>query len=91
MIAKAAGVQVQAAACPFGAYDRHVLSALRYHRYAQVFTSDRRPARQGEWLQPRYSVLRDDTARTVRDNILAPRPPRERLRRAAAARVKAWR
>jgi len=91
VIAEAAGVGVQAAACPFGAYDRRTLSALRRYGYAQVFTSDRRRARPGSWLQPRYSVLRDDTVRTVRDNILAPRPLQERLRRTAATRVKAWR
>jgi peptidoglycan/xylan/chitin deacetylase (PgdA/CDA1 family) len=91
VIAEAAGIPVEAAACPFGAYDRHTLSALRYHGYARVFTSDRRRAQLGSWLQPRYSVLHDDTARTVRDNVLAPRPFKERLRGAAAARVKAWR
>lgn len=91
VIAEAAGIPVQAAACPFGAYDRRTLSALRHHGYAQVFTSDRRRARLGSWLQPRYSVLHDDTAHTVRDNVLVPRPFQERLRGAAVARVKAWR
>jgi peptidoglycan/xylan/chitin deacetylase (PgdA/CDA1 family) len=91
VIADAAGTQVRTAACPFGAYDRHVLAALHNHGYTQVFTSDRRRARLGSWLQPRYSVLHGDTARSVRDNILASRPYQERLRRTAAARVKAWR
>jgi len=91
MIAEAAGAAVLTAACPFGAYDRRVLTTLRGQGYAQVFTSDRRRARAGGWLQPRYSVRRDDTPRSVRDDILAPRPARERMRGAAAARVKAWR
>ena len=34
---------------------------LRRHGYAQVFTSDRRRARAGAWLQPRYSIKRGDT------------------------------
>ena len=29
--------------------------------YPQVFTSDRRRAQHGDWLQPRYSVRRNDT------------------------------
>jgi peptidoglycan/xylan/chitin deacetylase (PgdA/CDA1 family) len=91
VIAEAAGVQVQSVACPFGAYDRNVLSALRRCGYTQVFTSDRRRARPGSWLQPRYSVVGNDTARTVKDNILAPRPYRERLRRTVAGYMKAWR
>ena len=44
------------AACPFGDYDRGALSALRAQGYSTVFTSDRRRARRGAWLQPRYSV-----------------------------------
>ena len=61
MIAEAAGEPVTSAACPFGAYDRQVLAALRRHGYSQVFTSDRRRARLGDWLQPRYSIRRNDT------------------------------
>jgi peptidoglycan/xylan/chitin deacetylase (PgdA/CDA1 family) len=91
MIAEAAGEPVTSAACPFGAYDRRVLTALRRHGYSRVFTSDRRRARRGDWLQPRYSVRRDDTVSTVREDILAPRPLPERLRGEAAGRVKAWR
>jgi len=91
LIGSAAQAPVRAAACPFGSYDRRVLGALRRHRYEQVFTSDRRRARTGAWLQPRYSILRSDTLNSIRENILAPRPLAERVRCAAAARVKAWR
>lgn len=91
LIGTAAQAPVAAAACPFGSYDRTVLSALRRHGYTQVFTSDRRRARAGAWLQPRYSIKQGDTAGSVRADILAPRPVTERLRCAAAARVKAWR
>jgi peptidoglycan/xylan/chitin deacetylase (PgdA/CDA1 family) len=91
MIAEVSGEPVTSVACPFGEYDRQVLAELRRHGYAQIFTSDRRRARRGDWLQPRYSIRRDDTISSVRQNILASRPWRERLRGAAAGRVKAWR
>lgn len=91
MIAEASGEPVTSVACPFGAYDRHVLAHLRGHGYDQVFTSDRRRARRGDWVQPRYSIHRHDTIGSIRQDILAPRPLRERLRGAAAGRVKAWR
>jgi peptidoglycan/xylan/chitin deacetylase (PgdA/CDA1 family) len=91
LIGFASQAPVRAAACPFGSYDRRTLSALRRHGYEQVFTSDRRRARAGAWLQPRYSILRSDTLGNIRENILAPRPAAERVRCAAAARVKAWR
>jgi peptidoglycan/xylan/chitin deacetylase (PgdA/CDA1 family) len=91
VIAKAAGKPVTGAACPFGAYDRRVLAALRRHGYSRVFTSDRRRARRGDWLQPRYSIRRNDTVSTVREEILSPRPLREQLRGEVVGRVKAWR
>lgn len=91
LIGSAAQAPVRAAACPFGSYDRRALGALRRHGYEQVFTSDRRQARVGAWLQPRYSLLRTDTLSSIQENILAPRPMAERVRSAAAARVKAWR
>ena len=91
MIAEAAGQPVTSAACPFGAYDRRVLAALRRHGYSRVYTSDRRRAHRGDWLQPRYSIRHDDTVDTIRENILAPRPLRERLRGEVASRAKAWR
>jgi peptidoglycan/xylan/chitin deacetylase (PgdA/CDA1 family) len=90
-IAEAAGVDVTAAACPFGSYDRRVLRALRECGYQRVFTSDRRRAQAGAWLQPRYAVRRRDNIQTIRESILEPRPLYERARRAASARVKAWR
>jgi peptidoglycan/xylan/chitin deacetylase (PgdA/CDA1 family) len=91
IIAKAAGADVTTAACPFGLYDRTVLSRLRRHGYRHVFTSDRRRAEPGGWLQARYSIVAGDSMQSVRSGILAPRPFRERARNAAAGRVKAWR
>jgi hypothetical protein len=56
-----------------------------------VFTSDRRRAGAGNWLQPRYSVRQGDTMASIREEILTPRPLRERLRGTAAGLAKAWR
>jgi peptidoglycan/xylan/chitin deacetylase (PgdA/CDA1 family) len=72
-IADVVGRSVETAACPFGAYDRKVLQALRATGYRTVFTSDARPAHSGDWLQPRYSVEADDTPESVRARMLAPR------------------
>lgn len=91
ILATAAGSAIDAAACPFGDYDRGVLRALRAHGYTAVFTSDRRRAVPGAWLQSRYSVRYDDTLPTVRVGVLADPSPAERARGVAAARLKAWR
>jgi peptidoglycan/xylan/chitin deacetylase (PgdA/CDA1 family) len=91
IISKAAGKSVTTAACPFGAYDRRVLGALHRCGYTKVFTSDRRRARTGAWLQPRFGITCDDTLQSVRSNILAPQPMHDRARRAVAVQLKAWR
>jgi peptidoglycan/xylan/chitin deacetylase (PgdA/CDA1 family) len=59
------GTPIREASCPFGAYDRRVLRALRERRYERVFTSDRLPADDGAWFQPRYTVHSDDDAPAV--------------------------
>jgi peptidoglycan/xylan/chitin deacetylase (PgdA/CDA1 family) len=60
-IADVAGVPIREAACPFGSYDRRVLSALRRHGFRLVYTVDGGHAKRGAWLQPRYTIRRDDT------------------------------
>jgi peptidoglycan/xylan/chitin deacetylase (PgdA/CDA1 family) len=85
------GAEVNAAACPMGRYDRRVLTALRALGYRRVFTSDRRPARRNAWLQPRYSVVRDDTATSIRDLVLNRPPLPRRIRSAAASLIKGLR
>ncbi|GIF13745.1 polysaccharide deacetylase family protein [Actinoplanes teichomyceticus] len=82
---------VTRAACPLGRYDRSTLVALRRLGYTTVFTSDRRPAVAGRWLQPRFSVYRDDTPETVRAAVERSRRVPVRLRNAAAGAVKRWR
>ncbi len=71
MLATAAGADVDFAACPLGQYDRQLLGHLRRLGYRRVFTSDRRSARRDAWLQPRYSVRRDDTPESLGAEALA--------------------
>jgi peptidoglycan/xylan/chitin deacetylase (PgdA/CDA1 family) len=88
MIEEAAGRQVTEAACPFGAYDRRVLRALRRSGYRHVFTSDEGTARASDWLQSRTSL---DERRALHP-ILAPAlSPTAALRRQAKLAVKRWR
>jgi peptidoglycan/xylan/chitin deacetylase (PgdA/CDA1 family) len=91
ILSAAAGAEIDTVACPFGAYDRSALTALRGQRYRTVFTSDRRRARAGAWLQPRYTVRRGDTVQTVRDQVLAAPSAALRVRGVLAGGLKAWR
>ena len=69
-LAAAVGAAVDTAACPLGRYDRELLGRMRRLGYTRVFSSDRRRARAGDWLQPRYSVRRDDTLESLRAEAL---------------------
>jgi peptidoglycan/xylan/chitin deacetylase (PgdA/CDA1 family) len=69
-IAEVVGTPVDTAACPLGRYDRELIGRMRKLGYTRVFTSDRRRARSGDWLQPRYSVRRDDTVASLRTEAL---------------------
>jgi len=81
------GAPVTEAACPFGAYDRRVLGALRRSGYRRVFTSDRGAARPGDWLQARTTIHAGDDGRTVRGALAA----RDSLARRAKLAAKRWR
>jgi peptidoglycan/xylan/chitin deacetylase (PgdA/CDA1 family) len=74
IIARDAGTSVDTAACPLGSYDRRILKRLRRLGYTRVFTSDRSVAHPSAWLQPRYSIRRDDSLNDVRDLVEQPRP-----------------
>jgi peptidoglycan/xylan/chitin deacetylase (PgdA/CDA1 family) len=91
VIAEATGRPVDRAACPFGAYDRRVLSRLRALGYERVYTSDRRRCAEGDWLQPRFSVRAGDTAASVRAEITASHDLGRRVRDTAVGAVKRWR
>ena len=85
-----AGVEISTAACPFGAYDRRVLQALKTMGFQHVFTSDRGWTRSDAWLQPRESIS-STSAKADIDRIL--RPPRlpATAVRAARSTAKSWR
>jgi peptidoglycan/xylan/chitin deacetylase (PgdA/CDA1 family) len=77
VIAKATGQPVRQLACPFGSYDRRVLSTIRRHGFTRVYTVDGGHARSDAWLQPRYTVRAADTpadierrARAARGSII---------------------
>ena len=85
------GRPVTGAALPLGRYDRVLLAQLRALGYTEVSTSDRRWAREGAWLQPRFSVRDGDTADTVRKVFLGRQSPVRRTERALVGTVKRWR
>jgi peptidoglycan/xylan/chitin deacetylase (PgdA/CDA1 family) len=80
IIADVAGAPIREAACPFGSYDRRVLGALRRHGFTRVYTVDRGRARYGAWLQPRYTVRKDDTPADLERLAYPPRTSRVGLR-----------
>ena len=88
VIAATAGSGIDEAAIPFGRYDRRLLSELRRLGYHAVHTSDRRIARSGSWVQPRFSVRASDTAETVRADVLAAERQPHRAALAAKGVVK---
>lgn len=88
VLAEATGRPVTEAACPLGRYDREVLGELRHLGYRTVHTSDRRRARTGQWLQPRYSVHASDTPASVARDVLRRPGPLTATRGAAVGLVK---
>jgi peptidoglycan/xylan/chitin deacetylase (PgdA/CDA1 family) len=60
-IEKICGKIVDLAACPFGSYDRRVLSALRSTGYRAVYTSDGGESRDHQWLRYRTTIQRSFT------------------------------
>ena len=82
---------VTEAALPRGQYDRGTLGALRRLGYTAVHTSDRRLATAGAWLQPRFSVTRDDTPQTLVQAALVPPPAHRRAALEAKGLLKRWR
>jgi peptidoglycan/xylan/chitin deacetylase (PgdA/CDA1 family) len=64
-ISEVTGRSIKRAAVPLGQYDKQTLRMLREHRFTEVNTSDRRVARSGDWLQPRFSVRAEETAESL--------------------------
>ncbi len=74
LLREAAGQEVRQAACPFGAYDRRVLGALRQRGFARVYTVDEGDADPEAWLQSRYTIRADDTPERISALARDPRP-----------------
>jgi peptidoglycan/xylan/chitin deacetylase (PgdA/CDA1 family) len=82
---------VTEAACPFGAYDRHVLRTLRTLGYERVYTSDRGTARADHFLQARNSVGPTDGPDLLERIESLHSAPHKALGRHAKLAVKRWR
>jgi peptidoglycan/xylan/chitin deacetylase (PgdA/CDA1 family) len=80
--------RVDEAALPLGRYDRSTLRQLRDVGYRHVFTSDRRAASEGAWLQPRFSVHAGDAPAAFREAVSAARRPAARAVASAKGLVK---
>ncbi len=86
-----AGGPVTRAACPFGSYDRRVLSTLRRSGYQHVYTSDRGLARTSRFVQARNTVGAGDGS-DVLARITGPEARADRaLGRRAKSILKRWR
>jgi peptidoglycan/xylan/chitin deacetylase (PgdA/CDA1 family) len=59
------GTAIVHAACPFGSYNRRVISALKGFGYKGIYTSDGGLAAAKAWLRPRSSVQRDWNQTTI--------------------------
>jgi peptidoglycan/xylan/chitin deacetylase (PgdA/CDA1 family) len=90
-IAGEVGRPVDQAALPMGLYDRRLLADLRRLGYAVVHTSERMTGLEGAWLQPRFSVLADDTVTSVERSALADPPRARRAWLVAKSRLKGLR
>jgi peptidoglycan/xylan/chitin deacetylase (PgdA/CDA1 family) len=80
------------AAFPQGMYDRAVLTELRNHDFLRTYSVDEGWSHSKSWLRTRYSVIRDDTADSIRalldsPNLTAGRWPVRPIKQA----VKRWR
>lgn len=63
------GKPVTEAACPFGAYDRRALHALKRSGIQRVYTSDRAIPDPNSWIIPRYTIRRSDSENYVEEVV----------------------
>lgn len=87
VLAEASGGPVHEAALPLGRYDRQLITRLKEHNYAAVYSSDRFRANPDSWLQARYRVRADDARESIREVILR-RPGLNDARNVLASAVK---
>ncbi|MEA2155444.1 MAG: hypothetical protein QOE11_1584 [Solirubrobacteraceae bacterium] len=85
------GLPVAEAACPFGAYDRRVLAALRASGYQRVYTSDRGTARPDGWLQARNTLQNGEAIALVEHLLIGRTPVHNTLVRQPKLALKRWR
>ncbi|MFN0030179.1 MAG: polysaccharide deacetylase family protein [Acidimicrobiales bacterium] len=72
--------KVDTAAVPLGRYNRRLLNDLKRLGYRRVYTSDRRHSCSPDaWLQPRFSVRKQDTVSNLRAEVLGQPPASRRL------------
>jgi peptidoglycan/xylan/chitin deacetylase (PgdA/CDA1 family) len=90
LLEDAAGAHLDAAACPFGAYDRHVLGRLKDAGFRAVFTSDGGWASGGAWLQARNTLRAGDGAPAV-TSIAADDGAATRAKHGLKTLAKRWR
>jgi peptidoglycan/xylan/chitin deacetylase (PgdA/CDA1 family) len=81
---------VDTAACPFGAYDRRTLRALRAAGFTRVYTSDGGPASAKDWLIARNTVRRWDSAESI-ERLLNGSSESASLVQRAKRWIKQWR
>lgn len=81
---------VDTAACPFGAYDRRTLTALRAAGFRRVYTSDGGPAAPEDWLVARNTVRRRDSAESIERMLNRSGETGAQVRR-VKRRIKQWR
>jgi peptidoglycan/xylan/chitin deacetylase (PgdA/CDA1 family) len=82
---------VSDAACPFGSYDRRVLTFLRRSGYRQVYTSDRGTSHPEAWLQRRNTVQRGQGAAVVDEILSSERSTPRAFVRQLRLSAKRWR
>jgi peptidoglycan/xylan/chitin deacetylase (PgdA/CDA1 family) len=91
MLEEVVEAPVTRASCPFGAYDRRVLTALRRCGYGRVYTSDGGTCAPDAWLQARNSVRWWEGTDLLELIARQERRPRTRLSRRATLAAKRWR
>jgi peptidoglycan/xylan/chitin deacetylase (PgdA/CDA1 family) len=87
----ALGAPVETAACPFGAYDRRTLRALREAGFKRVYTSDGGRASSTDWLVARNTVRRSDSADTIHEILNGNGSKTASLTAGAKRWLKQWR
>lgn len=85
------GSPLNSAACPFGSYNRRVLSYLREQGMTSVYTSDAAICSRDAWQRARFSVHDTDTIETIRAQVQSAQSPLRILKDRARILVKALR